>query len=285
MKFDYVIGNPPYGSKVKGTQFVWRKFIRKSVELADHKVIMICPYHDKNCTDGHDSFAGFVETRKISENENAADYFDVGIPNIKTLELSPYPFRNYVQNKTELYADYINPYPDRYTIGDMIGNRAISGVVSADLRRGIVTKADCYPVRKNIENEIFLAPSRNHKNWKDPIERWKIIPQEVYDHYARKNDGRITLNAKYLLTLSKSMSGGKPNMSIIKGGTLLSTWCMIIVPFDTYDEAQRLREWLQSDLIIGEMNKLHKMRIEYIGDENLTATISQEQFKLLPWYE
>ena len=264
MKFDYVIGNPPYGNRNK--KLVWLRFIEKSVKLAEKKLIFIAPYNNK----GKEA-KQFIEERRTWQSEEVGHYFKgISQPDIKILELSKTPVRKYVRKKVDPYKEYVNSYPERKTMNDVL--TILSGF-SGD---GVNSIKNSYNERKKLSSEILVKVTRKG-------EVWKTIPQEQYDELSEHNNGKIMLASPYLYCVHVYMYKGIIDSCIIKS-SLVSNACCIIVPFDTYEEAKKLDDWMKSDEIRNELIKLHNLRISMVGKKG-KYVINHKMFKLLPWYE
>lgn len=270
MKFDYIIGNPPYGNK--SNKGLVMKFINLAASLTEGetpKIWFVIPYSDKGRKANK-----FIEDRKHYQGECVSHFFKVGLDNIRIVGLSPETVRDWKRPKIDTYGSYQNPYQNRKTIGDMMGENLFYGIDGDTSNGRINSSQTMYQGRRNTATEILVKPKRNG-NW------WKELSSEIYSQKSSEDVSTKMLN-NWCLCIERTASSGKINSTIIQN-TMASSGCYVMV-FETIDEAKKLENWLKTDSIVTEISKLQSLRMA--NDGGMVAGIfSIAMLKLLPWYE
>jgi len=244
MKFDNVISNPPY---TQGTKYLYRYFFEKSLELSDN-VVMVMPVKLDSNYDSLKTLNHLIKTHATFISENVSHHFNVGLNNIHYVVID----KNII-NEYESYSDPLESYeiifPDRKRLNPSLGNTALSDN-STTVDDGVM-----------FIDKIYGGGV--------PIKRM------VSDQLVKKAKQKIS--SKYAVFTNRTPSLGKFNVHIEKDYT--STWSLSVMAYEveTKKEATMLAEWLQSDIIVAEMQKMLLLKNTYSS--------SLEMIQRLPWYE
>jgi hypothetical protein len=246
MKFDVVIGNPPYTS---GSKLLYTKFFAKAIELGD-LVEFVMPVqldslHDKLKHHNH-----LLKKHLIKLGDNVSNEFNVGYNTIHHVTASKNVI-NTVQEPVDPIDSLDLLYPGR--------------------KRLNFTKGDTDTGQTTDPNGV-TAIDKIHKN--DTV-IWRKIPQAVYNKSNKKS------NAPYLVCVNHTPSRGKFNCAIVTNTTPSYTWAIwtFVLEAKTLEEATKLQAWLKSDEITNEVSRMFAQR----GDD--FYTVSKKILDRLPYYE
>ena len=246
MKFDVVIGNPPY---TQGSKLLYTKFFEKALELGD-TVDFVMPVqldsrHDKLKRHNH-----LLKKHLINLGDNVSDKFDVGYNTIHHVTAS----KNRI-NEVEEISDPIDNLELLYP------NRKRLSFIKGDTDTG-----------QTSDDSGVLAIDKIHKG--DTV-IWRKIPENIYKKSRKKSD------APYLVCVNHTPSRGKFNCAIIENISPSYTWAIwtFVLEAHSKDEAKKLKEWLKSKEIVDEVNRIFSARGESF------YTVSKKILDRLPYYE
>lgn len=247
MKFDVVIGNPPY---TKGAKILYGYFFEKSLNLSKELVISVMPV---NLESNHDKLKYHnirVKKHITYLSENVSSYFNVGYSNIYYI----------IAN--------VNKHNDISTYKDPLDDLEL---LHPERKRLLFIKGDTETGQCKTDPSGIIAIDKIHKN--DKVS-YKKIPQKVYEKSKKKS------NAKYLICVNHTPSYGKFNCAIIEN-THNFTWAIwtFVTEAETLTEAKKLKTWLQSEEIQKEVRKMFDKKAKGF------YTISKKMLDRLPYYE
>ena len=221
MIFDKLIGNPPYGGQKKGSSNFYIKVLEKVVPLSKESIIL-CP---KTWTSSFAWADKFINTKKrivnsvdVNPNEFGADFAS---------EVSIYYFRNDEESnyyKTLLFKDFTNPeltsfiYEYFRTLPQM-SDKFIS------FKKKITKK------QENEKNETIRVSVINPKS-----DKYYVGIPEVRGH--RNQDTSEVIWDFYTYC---------SNDDTVMKGSVKENW-MCGKEFDSLEEAQKFRDYLDSDI-------------------------------------
>ena len=243
MKFDVVVGNPPY---TQGTKYLYRYFFEKSLEISN-KVAMVMPYQPNSNYDSLKKLNKLIATHKEYISDNVSHHFNVGLDNIHYIIAD--------KNVTNEVTEYIDPLAtyqpilmDRKRLTPIKGNTSVSDNTTTN-EDGI-----------SIIDKVLQT---------GPVER-KVTEQLVKNAPQK-------IKTKFAVFTNHTPSRGKFNVCIKEN--FESTWAMSVFAYevDTNEEAEKLAEWLQSETIQSEVNKMFELKQTY--------AVTLEMIRKLPWYE
>lgn len=242
-KFDVVVGNPPYTA---GTKLLYRYFFEQSMGLAD-TVAFVMPLNLNSKYDSLKELNCLVKTHNTYISENVSDYFNVGQDNIHYVVCDANVTNSINENDTSVFDSYVIKFPDRKRLIPIKGNTAVSNI-----------KVDASGV--SIIDKVY----RN-----DEVV-YRMVDAKLVASAKQK------LTKKYGVFTNHTPSLGKFNVAIVENHQ--TTWSMSVFAYevDTLDEANKLKEWLQSEFIIAEVNELLALKNSY--------AVTLEMLKLLPYY-
>ena len=242
--FDSIVGNPPY---TKGRQLLYVKFFEKALHISN-VVTFVMPVQLESKHDKLKFHNQRIQKHLVEMGPNISDYFSVGYDNIHCVTAS-----KSVINEVHEIEDPINSmpllHPDRNRLQPIKGDTDIA--IGDEVNGG---KKTIYKVHKN-DNVLF----RN-------VEPYKV------EKSSKKS------KANFLVIVNHTPSKGKFNCVVLPNEGLC--WSMWTFAFEcnTQEEADKLKTWLQSDIIVEEIKKMLLVR-------NNQHTISKALIKRLPYYE
>ena len=244
MKFDVVVGNPPY---TQGKKFLYRYFFEKSLELSD-KVAMVMPLSLHSKYDSLKELNKLVKTHNEFISENVSHHFNVGLNNIHYVVASKDTY-NKVDSYYDLLDNYKEIYPDRKRLEPTLGNTPVG-------------------FTKNYDDTGKLAVVKVLQDGPD-IRKVKI---DVVNKAKQK-----TIKP-YVVFHNNAPSLGKFNVYLHETKNPI-TWSQHVFAyqFDNKEDAKKLADWLQSNIITQETKKMLELKKKH--------TISLEMLRKLPWYE
>lgn len=244
MKFDYVVGNPPYTS---GQKLLYTKFFEKALDIAD-TVAFVMPVQLESKHDKLKFHNQRLQKHLVQMGDNVSDYFNVGYDNIRYVIASK-SVNNPVAELKDPVDDIPLLYPNRKRLVTIKGDTDIA--IGDDVSGGVET--------------IFKV----HKG--DTVLYKKVEPYKV-EKSNKKSD------ANYLVLVNHTPSKGRFNCAVLPNKGLC--WSMWTFAFEcnTLKEANKLKEWLQSDEIVNYISLMLKAR-------NNQHTISKQLIERLPNYE
>lgn len=226
MKFDVVVGNPPY---TDGQKLLYAKFFEQALDIAD-LVAFVMPV---NLDSNHDKLKFHnhrVQKHLLNLSDNLSDHFNVGYDNIQCVYA-----KKSIENEVKEYQDPVKDipllYPTRKRLSPIKGDTDIA--IGDDVPNGVDT--------------IFKV----HKG--DTV-LYKKVEQYKIDKSTKKS------TANFLVLVNHTPSKGRFNCAILPNTG--QSWSMWTFAFecDTLEEATKLKEWLQSQTIINEISKMLKAR-------------------------
>lgn len=240
MKFDNIVMNPPYAD---GSKLLYTYFFEKALRLSDN-VISVMPL---DLTSNHDKLKKHnvrIHKHNTMISENVSHYFKgIGLTNIHYV-IADATIENIVPEK-------INPLD---TMPLLLPKR----------ERLITIKGDTDCGQTQDDNGIEIID----KVYKGDIIQTKLVPEKI----AAKSNKYSA--APWLVFVNHTPSKGRFNCQIAKNNS--RTWSMWIFAFEAQSkkEALALKEWLQSETIVNEINKMFDAKGVY--------TISKEMIDRLP---
>lgn len=245
-KFDAVVGNPPYTS---GSKLLYTKFFAKAIELGD-VVEFVMPVqldslHDKLKHHNH-----LLKKHLVKLGDNVSNQFNVGYNTIHHVTASKNVI-NHVEETVDPVDKLSLLYPER--------------------KRLSFIKGDTNTGQTSDPNGVKAI----YKIYKGGTVVWRKIPQEVYDKSKKKS------NSPYLVCVNYTLSQGKFNCAIIENTSLSYTWAIWVFALEaeSLDEANKLKDWLQSEEITNEVNRMFAAK----GKD--FYTVSKKILDRLPHYE
>lgn len=226
MKFDCVVGNPPY---TNGQKLLYTKFFEKALDLAD-TVAFVMPVqleskHDKLKFHNHR-----LQKHLVKMGDNVSEHFSVGYDNIRYVIASK-SVDNPVAELKDPVEDIPLLYPERSRLKPIKGDTDIAQGNEVD--NGVTT--------------IFKV----HKE--DTVLYKKVEPYKVQKSSKKSN-------ANYLVIVNHTPSRGRFNCAVLPNkGMCWSMWTFAF-ECDTLDEANKLKTWLQSDEIVNYISLMLKAR-------------------------
>lgn len=246
MKFDVIVGNPPYTS---GSKLLYTAFFEKAIDLAD-TVEFIMPVQLDSLHDKLKKHNYLLKKHLIKLGDNVSDQFNVGYNTIHHVTAS----KNVV-NEVEEIVDPVDSLPLLYP----------------KRKRLTFIKGDTDTGQTKDNNGIDAID----KIYKGDVVIWRKIPQAIYDKSNKKS------SAPYLVCVNHTPSQGKFNCAVVKNSNPSYTWAIwtFVLEADSIEEANKLKSWLKGDEITSEINRMFAAR----GDA--FYTVSKKILDRLPYYE
>lgn len=243
MKFDVVVGNPPY---TQGTKYLYRYFFEKSLEISD-KVAMVMPYQPNSNYDSLKKLNKLIATHQEYISDNVSHHFNVDLDNIHYI-IADKNVVNEVQEYIDPLTTYQPIFANRKRLNPIKGNTAVSDNTTTD------------------ENGISII---------DKVLQTGPVERKVKEQIVKNAPQRIKTN--FAVFTNHTPSQGKFNVCIKENFN--STWSMSVFAYevDSKDEAEKLADWLKSDIIREEVNKMFALKNTY--------AVTLEMLRKLPWYE
>lgn len=242
--FDVMLSNPPYS---EGSKLLYRYFFEKGLELAEN-VSMIMPVNLESTYDSRKQINYLIKKHSTHISDDISHHFNVGQDNIRNVIASK-KVENEVDTTTSNALDeYQIIYPDRKRLTPIKGNTSVSDNKTTDTN-GIA-----------IIDKVLRTGEVERTVQKDLVNN---APQKI--------------KTKFAVFTNHTPSKGKFNVCIKEN--FKSTWSMSVFAYevDTKEEAEKLAEWLQSETIQTEVNKLFGLKQTY--------AVTLEMLGKLPWYE
>ena len=243
MKFDVVVMNPPY---TDGQVMLYAKFFERALDLGN-LVACVMPLDLESAHNKLKFHNSRVRKHSSFISENISDHFRVSYDNLHYV-LASKSTNNQVDDIIDPLDSMPLLYPERPRLQTIKGDGAIA--MGAEDPNGLEV--------------IFKV----HKN--DQVIFKKVNAKKV-------NKSRKKSTAPYIVVVNHTPSLGKFNCAILANTG--KPWSMWTFAFEcqTKDEAQALKNWLQSDEIVAEVRKLLTAR-------NNQHTISKAIIERLPTY-
>lgn len=225
MKFNVVIGNPPFN---KGDILLYPAFFKKSLNLAEI-VVMIMPADIESQQVRLKKHNTIIKTHSSFISDNITTHFDVGIPDMryiiatKSINNSIIDFVDPLTQHTIILPEHARLYPRR-------GHGSFSNKKNHDING----------------SPCITSVYRGNKI------QWTAINKEV----ANKVKSIATTSAAWLVLVQEHPSGGLFNTAIIENTGVKWGSGIFALDANSKDDAIKLEEWLVSDIIKQEVQKL-----------------------------
>jgi hypothetical protein len=223
MKFDVVVGNPPY---TQGKKFLYRYFFEKSLELGD-KVAMVMPLNLHSKYDSLKEFNKLVKTHNEFISHNVSHHFGVGLDNIHYVVASKNTY-NEVDDYKDLLDEYKEIYTKRKRLTPTLGNTPVG-------------------FTKNYDNNGKEAVVKVLQGGPDI----RKIKTDVVNRAKQKT------TKPYVVFHNNAPSIGKFNVYVHETKDEI-TWSQHVFAyqFENKEDANKLATWLKSDIITKETKKM-----------------------------
>lgn len=246
MKFNVIIGNPPY---TQGQKLLYVKFFELSLDMSD-LVLMIMPH---NLNSRHDKLKFHnlrVKKHSVYISDNQVEYFGVGYNDIRTI-IADKTIINNIEPLPDKFENYEMLMPDRNRL------KTIKGCTS-------LANQNCV----SDDGRIVV-----HKVKPNNCVEFRTVNNEAYDRSRKKS------TAPFLLFVNHTPSKGKFNTYIHENNGEIA-WGMWTFAFECYsnEEANNLKNWIESQTIVDEVNRL-------LSINKGQYTISKKMIEMLPYYE
>jgi len=227
MKFDVVVGNPPYS---QGKKFLYRYFFEKSLELGS-EVSMIMPLSLHSKYDSLKELNKLVKTHSDFISENVSHHFNVGLDNIHYVIASK-NIHNEVDEYYDLLNEYDEIYHDRERLNPTLGNTPVG-------------------FTKNYDDDGKLAVVKVLQGGPNI----RKVKTDVVNKATQKT------TKPYVVFHNNAPSMGKFNVYLHETNEEI-TWSQHVFAyqFDNIEDAKKLVNWLQSNTITQETKKMLKLK-------------------------
>lgn len=248
MKFDVVIGNPPYQNK---DYLLYTDFFKKSLELG--KIVsMIMPARLESNGTKLKNHNRLIKEHQIHISDDISSHFNVGVGEIRNIiaSASTHNPANATNDPLEMYDI---TYPERPRLAPRAGQKEFSYKAKNEDANGIPCIVSVYR-GNNIQ--------------------WRNIKADIV---ARKKKSMET-NAPWLLLLQEHPSNGLFNTAIIRNTGVKWGSGVFVIDAETEQYAKDLEQWLTSQEIQNEVKKLLALK----GN---THSISAPMLSKLPMHK
>ncbi len=289
MKFDVIVGNPPYqlnngGGSGSGATPIYNKFIEQAIKLNPRYLTMITPSRwftvGSGLNDFRESMLKDKRLRKIVDFTDANDCF-TGL-NINGgvnyfLWDSQYngdcEFTNICNGKRSTARRSLNEFEILIRFNEAVeiihkvqqkNENNISDIVSSQTPFGFLTNQ--YGAKENFNNSITLYSSKGigfvklnevsrNQNW---VEKYKVIIGKAVSGHAGEMD--INGQAKILATIK-----------LLKPKEICTQTYLVVGPFETQNEAENMITYLKTRFV-------RFLMLPQI----LSISISKQSFQFVP---
>lgn len=246
-EFDVCLMNPPY---TEGTKLLYRYFFEEGLELAD-TVLSVMPVDLNSNYDSLKQVNYLIKKHNTFISDNVSGYFNVGQDNIHYVIAS----KDIENEVITTYEDPLESYEeiliDRKRLDPVKGNTDVSDNKNTD------------------ENGIEILD----KVYSKGEAQYRKVNADVVKKAPQKTSSKFTVFHNH------TPSNGKLNVCMIEDFNSNSTWSMSVFAYylDSREEANKLKEWLESDIITQEIIKMQNLKNTY--------GVSLTMLRKLPWYE
>jgi hypothetical protein len=242
--FDECLMNAPY---TDGAKLLYTYFFKKGLEVAEN-VTSVMPV---DLESGHDKLKFHnqrVQKHLINMSENISHHFNVGYDNLHYVTASE-SVTNLVTERKDKLSQLPLLFPERQRMEFKSGN------------------TEC-----GESEEDYNGTKIVHSVLQGDRLVFKTIPS------TKVKKSKAWTKAKYSVFINYTPSQGKFNCSILKDCDMTWTRKVFMIECDTEEQANKTKDWLQSETIRQEVLKMFKAK-------NNAYTVSLEMLHRLPHYE
>jgi len=229
MKFDLVVGNPPFS---KGNKLLYPLFFEKSLDMAD-KVIMIMPLQIDSSYGQLKKVNKLIKTHSFNISENISKHFNIGVGDVRCIHASRHHLnKDDISTSVERYQEIL---PNRERLKPRRGPEDISSGKNKD-PNGIPCVISIHRGDKIV---------------------WDTVKSEVFE------TSRMGVDSPWVVLVNDAPANGQFNKVFMRNENL--KWGKSIFAFgvDSEEEAKQLCEWISTETFKEEVRKIQKLNNAY----------------------